>query len=37
VVRGGVLAAAVGIDVATKDPAPWMTRLRDAVLRRRKE
>jgi D-xylose transport system permease protein len=27
VVRGAVLAAAVGIDVATKDPAPWMQRL----------
>ncbi len=30
VVRGSVLALAVGIDVATKDPAPWMLRLRDA-------
>lgn len=29
VVRGGVLGVAVGIDVATKDPAPWMRRLRD--------
>ena len=30
VVRGAVLALAVGIDVATKDPAPWMLRLRDS-------
>lgn len=27
VVRGGVVAIAVGIDVASKDPAPWMRRL----------
>ena len=34
VVRGGAVALAVGIDVATKDPAPWMVRLRDALRRR---
>jgi len=27
VVRGAVVAVAVGIDVASKDPAPWMRRL----------
>jgi len=34
VIRGGVLAVAVGIDVATKNPAPWMQRLRRSLLRR---
>ena len=33
VVRGSVLAVAVGIDVATKSPAPWMLRLRDRFRR----
>ncbi len=28
VVRGGVLAAAVAVDVAAKDPPPWMSALR---------
>ena len=28
VVRGAVLALAVGIDIASRDPAPWMRRLR---------
>lgn len=27
VVRGSVLAAAVGIDIAAKDPPPWMTKV----------
>lgn len=34
VVRGGVLAIAVGIDVATKNPAPWMKRLQRTLFKR---
>lgn len=34
VVRGAVLAVAVGIDVATKNPAPWMKRMRNAFFKR---
>jgi D-xylose transport system permease protein len=34
VVRGAVLAIAVGIDVATKNPAPWMKRLQRALFKR---
>jgi D-xylose transport system permease protein len=33
-VRGAVLALAVGIDVAGKDPAPWMLRLRRRITQR---
>ncbi|MCX7049400.1 MAG: sugar ABC transporter permease [Candidatus Sumerlaeota bacterium] len=35
VVRGAVLAVAVGVDVAAKDPAPWMRRLQWKILRKR--
>jgi D-xylose transport system permease protein len=34
VIRGGVLAVAVGIDVATKNPAPWMQRFRGSFRRK---
>lgn len=34
VVRGAVLAIAVGIDVATKSPAPWMKRLQRTLFKR---
>ncbi|MBT3376321.1 MAG: sugar ABC transporter permease [Lentisphaerae bacterium] len=36
VVRGGVVAIAVGIDVASKDPAPWMRRLAETARFRRR-
>jgi D-xylose transport system permease protein len=35
-VRGAVLGLAVGIDVAGKDPAPWMLRFRRRLQRQRK-
>jgi len=35
VVRGSVLIVAVAIDIATKNPTPWMMRLREIVIRRK--
>ena len=35
VVRGSVLIVAVAIDIATKNPPPWMLRLREQALRRK--
>jgi len=34
VVRGSVLALAVGVDVASRDPAPWMRRVREAIFQK---
>lgn len=34
VVRGSVLALAVGVDVASRDPAPWMRRVKEAIFRK---
>jgi D-xylose transport system permease protein len=37
VVRGSVLIVAVAIDIATKNPPPWMLRIRETLIRRKSQ